>query len=188
MKVLNDEIGSLKEELMEVKQINRILSLQMRKMKGERVRRPDTVSSPGRYPRLLTIQAAMQAIDALIAAMPALHIFRQSLEPQSSPLPVFEAEVSRRNILRNIGMTIGTRPANAGSNLMTLDTMGEDEEVDTLGVQEEDEDAYVDVETVALVRYVESPLGDGRMLIIARPSSLASPLSMARRRAGNPRT
>ena len=70
----------------------------------------------------------MQAIDALIAAMPALHVLRQSLIPTASPLPVFEAEVSRRNILRNIGMTVGTRPANQGGNLLDLDTLGEDEE------------------------------------------------------------
>lgn len=35
MKVLTDEIGVLKEEIMEVKQINRILSLQMKKMKED---------------------------------------------------------------------------------------------------------------------------------------------------------
>jgi hypothetical protein len=60
--------------------------------------------------------------------MPALHVLRASLVPTSSPLPVFEAEVSRRNTLRNIGMTVGTRPANAGGNLLNLDTLGEGEE------------------------------------------------------------
>jgi hypothetical protein len=60
--------------------------------------------------------------------MPALHVLRQSLVPTASPLPVFEAEVSRRNILRDIGMTVGTRPANQGGNLLDLATLGEDEE------------------------------------------------------------
>jgi len=129
MKVLNDEIGSLKEEIMEVKQINRILSLQMKKMKEDQKRSCSPVSNlTGEYGRMLTIKATVQAIDALIAAMPALHVLRQSLSPVPSPLPVFEAEVSRRNILRNIGMTVGTRPANQGGNLLDLDTLGEDEE------------------------------------------------------------
>jgi hypothetical protein len=129
MKVLNDEIGSLKEEIMEVKQINRILSLQMKKMKEDQKRTCSPVSTIARRQgRKLIIQATVQAIDALIAAMPALHVLRQSLTPVPSPLPVFEAEVSRRNILRNIGMTVGTRPANQGGNLLDLATLGEDEE------------------------------------------------------------
>jgi hypothetical protein len=44
MKVLNLEIGSLQEELMEVKQINRILSLQMKKVKEDQARVNTTVS------------------------------------------------------------------------------------------------------------------------------------------------
>jgi len=44
LKVLSDEIGSLKEEIMEVKQINRILSLQMRKMKDDQKRTCSPVS------------------------------------------------------------------------------------------------------------------------------------------------
>ena len=94
--------------------------------------------------RELTIKATVQAIDALIAAMPALHILRQSLIPSSSPLPVFEAEVSRRNILRNIGLTMGTRPANAGSNLMNLDILGEEEEGE-VETQEENLEDYIDI-------------------------------------------
>jgi hypothetical protein len=76
--------------------------------------------------------------------MPALHILRQSLIPSSSPLPVFEAEVSRRNILRNIGLTMGTRPANVGSNLMNLEIMGEEEEGEE-ETQEDDAEDYVDI-------------------------------------------
>jgi hypothetical protein len=45
MKVLNDEIGSLKEEIMEVKQINRILSLQMKKMKEDQKKNCSPVRS-----------------------------------------------------------------------------------------------------------------------------------------------
>lgn len=45
MKVLNEEIGSLQEELMEVKQINRILSLQMKKVKGDQARVNTAVST-----------------------------------------------------------------------------------------------------------------------------------------------
>jgi hypothetical protein len=45
MKVLNDEIGSLKEEIMEVKQLNRILSLQMKKMKEDQKRSCSPVSN-----------------------------------------------------------------------------------------------------------------------------------------------
>jgi len=70
--------------------------------------------------------------------MPALHVLRQSLVPTAAPLPIFEAEVSRRNILRNIGMTVGTRPANQGGNLLDLDTLGEDEEEE----EEEEEVTY----------------------------------------------
>jgi hypothetical protein len=47
MKVLNLEIGSLQEELMEVKQINRILSLQMKKVKEDQARVNTTVSLLG---------------------------------------------------------------------------------------------------------------------------------------------
>ena len=77
--------------------------------------------------------------------MPALQILRASLVPTASPLPVFEAEVSRRNILRNIGMTVGTRPANAGGNLLNLDTLGEDAEEEEEEEEEEEgenEDSY----------------------------------------------
>jgi len=45
LKVLNDEIGSLKEEIMEVKQINRILSLQMKKMKEDQKKSCSPVSN-----------------------------------------------------------------------------------------------------------------------------------------------
>jgi len=124
---------------MEVKQINRILSLQMKKMKEDQKRSCSPVSNiAGRRGRELTMQATLQAIDALIAAMPALHVLRQSIVPTANPLPVFEAEVSRRNILRNIGMTVGTRPANQGGNILDLDTLGEDEEEE----EEEEEVTY----------------------------------------------
>ena len=45
MKVLTDEIGVLKEEIMEVKQINRILSLQMKKMKEDQKKNCSPVRS-----------------------------------------------------------------------------------------------------------------------------------------------
>jgi hypothetical protein len=48
--------------------------------------------------------------------------------PTAAALPVFEGEVARRNMLRNIGMTIATRPAVAGGTSNRLGTLGEEEE------------------------------------------------------------
>jgi hypothetical protein len=48
--------------------------------------------------------------------------------PTAAALPVFEGEVARRNMLRNIGMTIATRPAVTGGTSNRLGTLGEEEE------------------------------------------------------------
>jgi hypothetical protein len=107
--------------------------------------------------------------------MPALHVLRQSLTPVPSPLPVFEAEVSRRNILRNIGMTVGTRPANQGGNLLDLDTLGEDEE--------EEEYASHDIRNSVHTRWVTFLSRVNTLK--SRPPTQPSPLSVANSRTVN---
>lgn len=76
----------------------------------------------------LKSQSAIHAVDALIAAMPALQALRQVMVPTAAALPVFEGEVARRNLLRNIGMTIATRPGVSGAASSTLECLGEEEE------------------------------------------------------------
>lgn len=79
--------------------------------------------------------------------MPALQALRQSMVPTDAALPVFEGEVARRNLLRNIGMTIATKPAVAGGASSALGCL-----------EEEDEEAHqstpVAGRKAAYVRYV----------------------------------
>jgi hypothetical protein len=69
--------------------------------------------------------------------------------PTAAALPVFEGEVARRNMLRNIGMTIATRPAVAGGTLNRLGTLGEEEEQ-----EEVEEDARPIPGTSRALRFV----------------------------------
>lgn len=82
------------------------------------------------------IQAGIQAIDMLIEALPALSLLRNDLvapDKTSTPIPY---EVTRANLLRNMGMTIATRPAASGSRARGLDTLGEVDERCAMGLEE----------------------------------------------------
>lgn len=74
------------------------------------------------------VQAGLQAIDILIEALPALSLLRNDLAASTSKPTPIPYEVARANLLRNMGMTIATRPAASGSRNRGLDTLGEENE------------------------------------------------------------
>lgn len=69
----------------------------------------------------------MAAIDLLLGAMPALQQLRNDLCAASAEsLPPIPYETTRANLLRNMGMSIATKPAASGSRMRGLDTLGEE--------------------------------------------------------------
>lgn len=66
----------------------------------------------------------------LLEALPALSLLRNDLMAPEDELPPISYEVTRTNLLRNMGMTIATRPAASGSRARGLDTLGEEDEMD----------------------------------------------------------
>lgn len=65
----------------------------------------------------------------LIQSLPALSLLRNDLQAPANALPPIPYEVTRANLLQNMGMTIATRPAASGCRARGLDTLGEEEEV-----------------------------------------------------------
>ena len=66
----------------------------------------------------------------LLEALPALSLLRNDLmAPTDGPAPI-PYEVTRANLLRNMGMSIATRPAASGSRARGLETLGEEDEME----------------------------------------------------------
>ena len=75
----------------------------------------------------------------LLEALPALALLRNDLAAPTDNPAAISYEVTRANLLRNMGMTIATRPAASGSRARGLETLGEGDEEDGIYVTEVEE-------------------------------------------------
>jgi hypothetical protein len=122
VKTLQDEIGKLHVELLELRQANILLSSQVKRLQNEAARSCPYVRPMSRYTDVTDSQAAKDAIDQILAAIPALRQFRDSLGsgPDSPGIAGDVSQGEKGWAMEYTENPTATRPAAYGADLRKL--------------------------------------------------------------------
>ncbi|EIW69167.1 hypothetical protein TREMEDRAFT_62894 [Tremella mesenterica DSM 1558] len=112
MKGLQDEIHALQMELLEVRHANIALQSHIRRIQNQGGQ--------------MAHEATRKAINQILSLVPALRELQSNLDPSPVQLDIRDIpKINRENFLRNMGMTIATRPASQFAQSLGLTALHE---------------------------------------------------------------